>query len=165
MQIPDSKFYNDSDIFEEELNRIDSSVINDVIKEILTSFNKEERIELLNSYALFFSDNSINQSVPLIIERIKSGKYDGYLGTLVYALEELDITKHIYEILDFSIYKGYEVFEMSLSLFDRLIQSDLQKVNLIEFVPYVQGLKTRNSEEDEYKEYFLKYLKNPQIRD
>lgn len=61
------------------------------IKELKIAFIKSEGILELNKIALVFQTFKIHSSVPLIIEKLSSDKFDDNGGTLVYALEGLRI--------------------------------------------------------------------------
>jgi len=162
MEIPNSKAYIDSEDFSKDLDSAVFIASKDT-EAVLLYFEMEDRIDFLNSYAIFISDNNINAAIPIIINKIKSGKFKGFLGTLVYALEELDIQDYFFDILDFSIINGYEVFEMSLCLFDKIIDQ-IDKKDLKVGVSKLTKIVSIHSEENEYRDYLIRYLKNPSIR-
>ena len=75
---------------------------------------------LRNAIALALRDIGSQKAVEPIIEVLNNPKTLGYRGTLLYALEPLDYTKHIELLIDFIIQGNFEVSRQSLLLIESI---------------------------------------------
>ena len=110
--------------------------------ELLKLFSVTDNPLIFNHIALIFSDIQLHTATRKIINKILSGKYDNYVGTLVYALENLDCKKDIIAIIKILCTKDYEArlhaFEIveknanSISKKNRTIALDILKKAKVE---------------------------------
>lgn len=86
------------------------------IKELKIAFVKSEDILELNKISLVFQTFKVHSSVPLIVEKLISGKFDTNGGTLVYALGGLRIKNYRLSLVKISKRKSI-IWEMQ-AMFD-----------------------------------------------
>jgi hypothetical protein len=77
-----------------DLKGNDARLFQKNIKSLKDTFEDSGSITYLNKIALVFSTFKIHSAVPLIVEKLLSGKYNTNGGTLVYALTGLKRKKY-----------------------------------------------------------------------
>lgn len=131
-----------------DIKRIDNYISNDKIEELIAYFKKlsvQEQQEFVqyfidklskyqmpednlkrNTVVLVLAELKCNEAVPVIIDLIQKEAESSYIGTLVYALQDLECAEYL-EKIDNLLYKGnYEVRRNMLDL----LEQNKQKMSL-----------------------------------
>ncbi|PWU02599.1 MAG: hypothetical protein C5B52_05090 [Bacteroidetes bacterium] len=98
-----------SNILYQVMKNINIEELDDSDKEeLLLLFNLSMNTLLINQIAFIFSDLKFQKAVPYIIEKINQKELLGNNGSLVYALENLDVKDHIFSIVQMICRQEYE---------------------------------------------------------
>jgi hypothetical protein len=82
-----------------KLRKVNTENFNKVIDKMKVIFISSDKIELLNKISLVFSTFKIHSSVPIIMEKLLSEKYNQNGGTLVYSLTGLKRNNFKHELI------------------------------------------------------------------
>lgn len=72
-----------------------------------------------NAVAIFLSEMKCDEAVPKIIEIIRNEKGSKYIGTLVYALQDLECAEYLEQIFDLIYIGNYEVRRNMFTLLEQ----------------------------------------------
>lgn len=114
--------------FDEAVRQVtvfDLSKNKEYIPVLIKYLDTTENSALRNAIAIALSDIGCVEAIEHILALLKDPKTCGDRGTLLYALQEFDISCQIATIVDFLFDDGFEVSRQALSL----IQSNLSKIS------------------------------------
>ncbi|UYO04686.1 HEAT repeat domain-containing protein [Paenibacillus sp. PSB04] len=103
--------------FIEEIGKIKDIAAAPLLLELLTT---TENHLIRNQTAIALSDMGCQEAVEPIIELLQDPKTLGYRGSLLYALEPLNYSKHIDILLEFVISGNFEVSRNSFLLLEQV---------------------------------------------
>ena len=114
---------------------MESEAYKELIQELQCTDNNNRR----NEIALCLSDNKCDSAVPVLIELIRELQYTDSIGTLIYALGNLDCANYLNSILHIIFHGNWEasnnlllVFKEKYSDMNDDVKSECKKIFLQE---------------------------------
>lgn len=120
------------------IQELGSSKVTEAVPDLVSLLKKVQSCNLRNNIALALADIGEQSALEPLMSLIKSKKTEGCRGTLIYALQSLDCSPILIDLVELVINGGFEV---SCEAFDAIesvellfplddIQSGYQKVEL-----------------------------------